>query len=308
MQSTSTKPSILSSIRTRIKWPNVDYAIALLPLIIWATALFGMNVLIITLVAIVTALAVDAIGSLVLKQPAVNNLSSALILALLVVCLLPPSAPLWIPALAAAIATIIKVLVNRTFNLGIISPTIASIMLVTLAFPTQMTVLNTAGNPALTPLGYLSLNELPEITTGTLFVGTHYGFIGEISILLIGIALIYLLIRKVFTWHIPLTFIGAATLFAYVLPHPDLDPHYYLPTAILSGTLIFGAVFLATDYSIAPKHPYGKIAFGIIAGLSTMLIRRYTSVEEGVFITLLILEVLSPVFDFLSKPKAFASK
>lgn len=306
MQAIKTKPSFLALIRARIKWPNVDYAIALLPLIIWATLLFGTQVLLITIISIATALLVEMLLSLIFKMPSVNNLSSALVLALLVVCLLPPNPPLWIPAATVGIASLIKIIVNRMFNLGIVSPTIASIMIMTLAFPTEMTVLNAQGVPALTPLGYLSLEILPEITTETLVFGLHYGFIGEISIFLIGLSLIYLLVRKVITWHIPATFIGAAVLFAYALPHPELNPHLYLPAAILSGTLIFGAVFLATDYSITPKHPIGKLAFGLIAGFSTMLIRRYTSIEEGVLITLLILGLLTPIFDYIFKPKQFA--
>jgi electron transport complex protein RnfD len=150
------------------------------------------------------------------------------------------------------------------------------------------------------------IKELPNYAQ--LLIGERGGSLGEVAALAIIFGGIILLIRKVITWHIPVTFIGTVFVFASVLhcinPNLYISPEFH----ILAGGLLLGAIFMATDMVTSPMASWGKIVFGIGCGLLTMLIRVWGSYPEGVSFAILIMNAFVPLINKGFKPKRFRKK
>lgn len=134
----------------------------------------------------------------------------------------------------------------------------------------------------------------------TLFLGNHGGCLGETCALALILGGIYLLIRKIITWHIPVAFISTVAFMSFVC---GKDPLYQ----ILSGGLLLGALFMATDYATSPSTKWGKIIFGIGCGLITILIRFWGSLPEGVSYSILIMNILTPYISKLTRQQPLGS-
>jgi electron transport complex protein RnfD len=145
--------------------------------------------------------------------------------------------------------------------------------------------------------------QLPDYAQSLL--GQHGGSLGEMSIIAILLGGIFMFFRKVITWHIPVSFLGTAFLFAGVMhlvnPGLYIPPHYHL----MFGGLLLGAVFMATDMATSPMNPWGQILFGIGCGALTMLIRLWGAYPEGVSFAILIMNAFVPLINKGFKPKRF---
>jgi electron transport complex protein RnfD len=144
----------------------------------------------------------------------------------------------------------------------------------------------------------------PEAATslGDLFLGLHGGAIGETCAVALLIGFIYLLVRRVISWHLPVVFIG--TVFAASFFLEGMDAVAAL-SAILSGGLLIGAIFMATDYVTSPATAWGKVLFGLGAGAITVLIRYYGVYPEGVSFAILLMNIVTPFIDSWTKHKVF---
>ena len=149
-----------------------------------------------------------------------------------------------------------------------------------------------------TPLADLSEGKLPSLID--LFLGNKSGAIGEVCVLALIIGLVYLLARKVITWHIPVSFVGTVFLVSFLMEGFDFMKALAL---ILSGGLLIGAIFMATDYVTSPTTGKGKLIFGIGAGLITFMIRYFGVYPEGVSFSILIMNILSPYIEKLCTAK-----
>jgi electron transport complex protein RnfD len=137
-----------------------------------------------------------------------------------------------------------------------------------------------------------------------LLLGTHGGAIGETCAIALLIGFVYLLVRGVVTWHIPVAFIGSVFVLS-LLVEGDVKVALAM---VLSGGLLLGAIFMATDYVTSPSTALGKIIFGLGAGLLTFLIRYYGSYPEGVSFAILLMNILNPYIDKLTAHKVFGGK
>jgi electron transport complex protein RnfD len=312
-------PHIASPVNARTLMGHV--LIALAPASVFGIVIFGIPALANILVAVATAVAAEALFRLITKQDnRIGDLSAA-VTGLLLALVIPPSTPLWITALGSAFAIVVAKEFFGGLGANVFNPALIGRAFLIMSFPVALTtwdrpssVLFAAdGITGPTPLGILKqggdiaavgadftalgLSPSPEYwpTLRTLFIGNHGGCIGETSILLILAGGVYLLITRTIDWRAPVSMIAGMVLTALAL---GLDPLF----ALLSGGLLFGAVFMVTDYVSAPVTATGKLIFGFGAGIITALIRKWGAYPEGVTYGILIMNAVTPFLNrFLPK-------
>jgi electron transport complex protein RnfD len=308
----------------------IHVIIALVPSTVFGVVLFGFSALVNILVSVASAVAAEALFRLATRQERRITDCSAAVSGLLLALILPPSTPWWMTALGAVFAVIVAKEFFGGLGANVFNPALIGRAFLIMSFPAEITTWKrplafgggsaasvtdaTDALSAATPLGILKLEGTvadvgadfagaglaasPDYwsTVRTLFFGNHGGCTGETSILLILAGAAYLLLTKTIDWRAPLTMTAAAFLASLVL---GMDPII----AVLSGGLLFGAVFMATDYTSAPITARGKLIFGAGAGLITVLIRAWGNYPEGVTYGILIMNACTPFLNRLLQKK-----
>lgn len=295
-----------------------DVILALLPAGLVSVYFNGAKVMLIILLSVFSAVLCEAFTQKALKKPVTIKDLSAVVTGILVAYNLPPTAPLWLPVIGSALAII---LVKQAFGgLGhnFMNPALAARAILLAAWPGRMTSfiipgINSAGSATMaadavssaTPLAILkgtetSMQELPSFFD--LFIGRIGGSIGEISTAALLLGAAYLLFRKVINWRIPFIYTGTVFVFVWLFDGQDLYNSLY---HILSGGLILGAFYMATDYASSPVTPSGQIIMGIGCGLITSIIRLYGGYPEGVSYAILLMNIATPLIDKFTIPKIY---
>ncbi len=295
----------------------LDVCIALLPALIFGIYIFGLRALTVTAIAVIFAMLSEFIWEKLMKKPVTVLDFSAVVTGLLIGMNMPVSVPLWIPAVGSVFAIIVVKQLFGGLGKNFVNPALAARVFL-FAWPAH---LNTFVSPdtqlspiaisvpdavaSATPLVALKNGILP--TSTSLFnaaLGYEGGCLGETSALLLTAGFIYLLVRRVITWHIPVSFIGTVFLLSYIFPQstPTLDFALY---EILSGGLFLGAIFMATDYVTSPITNKGRVIYGIGCGALTVFIRYFGGYNEGVSFAILIMNLLVWYLDRYTKPTRF---
>ena len=292
----------------------LDVIIALIPALIAATIFFGPMVLLLTAVTISAAVLFDWGFRLIVRRESSNIADlSVVVTALIMVLGVPSNTPLWLSVLAVCVAVVVVKNIAKRLLGGVgrsmFNPALIGHIVVTglavygASYPAPMSWLEPSNYlgvdtiASATPLQLLAEGGvLPSL--GELFLGIHGGTMGETSILALLLGAGYLMWRRVILPIIPLAYIGTTVLVVTLAGH---DPLIHL----LSGSFVFVAFFMATDYVTSPISQKGKIIFGIGCGLITALIRLYGGSTEGVTIALLAMNILVIFIDRLTLPKAF---
>jgi electron transport complex protein RnfD len=278
--------------------------VALLPVTVFGVVNFGIMALLNVAVSIAAAVVAEALFRRATKQEIRLKDCSAVVTGLLLALTLPPSIPLWMTALGAVFAIVVAKEFFGGLGANVFNPALAGRAFMLMSFPAQMTTwLNPAklafrpdGSTGATPLAYLKTGEINDALSGAsalvpsqfdLFLGFRGGCIGETSIFLVLIGGIYLLVTGTIDWRAPLGMLGSAALLSVCL---GLGP----VTTLLTGGLVFGAIFMATDYTSAPVTETGKLLFGIGAGIIVVLVRKFGSYPEGVMFSILIMNAVTP--------------
>ncbi len=317
----ASSPHFSSPVTSRRLMANV--LIALAPVTLFGIYLYGFPALLNIVVSVAAALASDA-GFRVLtgQKPRVNDLSAA-VTGLLLALVLPPSTPLWMTALGAMFAIIVAKEFFGGLGANVFNPALIGRAFLIMSFPAAITTWHkpvgfsaplTDAVTSATPLNIIKLGGTMTdvgqsfVAAGaaassdyqsvlqTLFIGTRAGCIGESSILLILLGALFLLVTKTIDWRAPLSMIVTAFIASWVL---GMDPVF----GILAGGLMFGAVFMATDYVTAPLTAKGKLIFGFGAGLITVLIRKWGGYPEGTSYGILIMNAATPFLNRLIQKK-----
>ncbi len=312
-------PHVHSNDSTQKIMYRVVYA--MVPLLAWSVFVFGLDALRVTLIAVVASLAFEyLIQKYLLKvKPTVTD-GSALITGILLSFNVPSNLPWWIIVIGALAAIGIAKLSFGGLGSNIFNPALVGRVFLLISFPVQMTSwpVNTQSGidavTAATPLGIMKegasmseiLNSLPSISD--MLIGNTGGSLGEVSVILILLGGLYMLWKKVITWHIPVAVIGTvaviASIFWLINPEVYINPVYQ----ILSGGLMLGAVFMATDMVTSPMTPKGQIIFGVGIGLITISIRMFGAYPEGISFAILIMNAFTPLINNYVKPKRFGGK
>lgn len=305
-----------------------DVIFAMMPAFVFSVYVFGMGALLVTLTAVASAIFFEYIITkyLLKREPTIMD-GSAIVTGMLMAFNVPSNLPWWLVVLGSFVAIGIGKmsfggLGNNPFN-----PALVGRVFLLISFPVQMTTWPVPFESRMTltdvvtgatPLGLIKdglkngeslanlMQELPKHMD--FLLGTQPGSLGEISGLLLVIGCIYLLIRKVITWHIPVIVIGTMFLFSGILwvsnPERFVDPLFQ----ILTGGALLGAIFMATDYVTSPMTIKGVLIYSIGIGIITILIRVFGAYPEGISFAILIMNAFVPLLNKYLKPSRFGEK
>ncbi len=276
----------------------LDVIIALMPAAVASVIIFGWRSLLVIGVCVAVCVFCEwGFEKICKKENTISDLS-AVVTGLLLAFNLPVSIPLWQAAFGSLVAIVVVKQLFGGIGQNFANPAITARIIMMTAFSGTMTswVFPDANSTA-TPLALFAKGEtdsLPSLMN--MFLGVRGGCLGETCILALLLGGIYLVIRRVITWHTPVAFIGTVALMSLFCGR---DVLYQL----MSGGLVLGAVFMATDYSSSPATKWGKIIAGIFCGLITVLIRFWGNFPEGVSFSILLMNILTPYIEKLTRAK-----
>ncbi len=272
----------------------LDVIIALAPATVFGVLIFGLSALTVIAVCVAASVLTEALFCYLAKKPLTTGDFSAVVTGLLLALNLPAGIPLYIALLGSVFAiAVVKLLFGGLGN-NLVNPAIAGRVFLLSAFTSAMTTFKEPFSDTIasaTPLsgGDYAFNQI--------FFGVCSGSIGETSVLLLLLGGAYLLYKKIITWHIPVCFIAVCFAVAFAFGQNPF-------TAVSSGGIMLGAIFMATDYVTSPTTKTGKMIFGAGCGIITMFIRLGASLPEGVSYSILIMNLLTPLIDrfIVTKP------
>ena len=279
---------------------------ALLPVIIWGVYLFGARVIAVITVSVASSLATETLLTLAIyKKPRISDLTSV-VSGIMLAMTLPAATPLWIPAAGGAVAMGIKQLSGGSGR-NFLNPALFARTVIMLAFGKMM--IYTApfvklpvfanvdpGLASETAMSSLNGGNYPTESVFELLYGRCAGNIGEVSALLIILGGLFLMLRKIISYKIPLPFLLTVLVLTYAFPKIDIDSSYSVYT-LLSGGVLFAAVFMATDHTTSPCTTLGQIIYGVGCGGLTVLLRYSGLFYDGAYPAVLIMNELSRPID-----------
>ena len=301
----------------------ITVMVALLPSLIWSIVTFGWRALTITAVSVFSCVLCEFLFQFIFKRPSTVLDFSAAVTGMLIALNLPVTIPLWLLPLAAFFAIIVVKQLFGGIGKNVVNPALAArVFLFSWTNHISGKAFSAPGSKVdtfrimlsgeeidaiatATPLGALKAGSLPETSIFDMFIGHIPGCIGEVSALLLLVGGLILLLRKVITWHIPVSFIATVYLVTLIFPAGNVNPFDFALYQILSGGLFIGAIFMATDYATSPVTGSGRVIFGVGCGLITVFIRYFGGYPEGVSFAILIMNLLVWYIDRFTKPVKF---
>ena len=282
----------------------LDVIIALLPAGIAGCVMFGWYSAALIVTTVLSAVVFEYLFRKITKRENSIGDLSAVVTGLLLAYNLPPKFPIWMAVIGSFIAIVIVKQCFGGIGQNFANPAITARIVLMVSFPTAMTAWLTAydGVSQATPLALMKSGMLaadsPTILGALIGNVDTIGCIGEVSRLLLIADGIYLMLRKVIVPIIPLCYLGTVGILTWII---GADPVMQL----LSGGLMIGAFFMATDYATSPTNPLGRVIFGVGCGLLTVVIRMWSNLPEGVSYSILIMNILTPLIERGSYPRPF---
>lgn len=282
-----------------------DVVIALLPILAFGVYHFGLDALKVIVIGVVTCVVCELLFELIAKKPITVFDYSAVVTGLILAINLPATVSWWMPVIGGAFAIIAVKMLFGGLGQNFMNPALAARCFLLISFTSRMNDFAVDGVSSATPLAVLKAGG--DVDLLTLFLGYHGGCIGEVSALAILIGGLYLIVKKVISVRIPLTYILSTLVFVFlinVISGNDVTVTYMVGQ-LLSGGLLIGAFFMATDYATSPITSKGQIIYGVILGLMTALFRVLGSTAEGVSYAIIIGNLLVPIIEKITIPKPF---
>lgn len=283
-----------------------DVILALVPASILGVYYYGTHAALLIGVTIVAAMIAEALVQMIRKQPVTLYDLSAVVTGLILALNLPPSVPLWIGVVGAVFAIVIVKQLFGGLGQNFMNPAMAARVFLVISYPKLMSVFlepMTHAVSGATPMALIKAGEmaaLPNMMDS--FIGKTAGTIGETSALALLAGGLYLIVRKVINWEIPVIYIGTTFVLTFLLGGMDVEFSLY---SLLSGGLFLGGFYMLTDYSSSPISKTGKIIYAFGAGLLTVIIRLYGGYPEGVMFSILLMNVCTPMIERYAAPKVF---
>jgi Na+-translocating ferredoxin:NAD+ oxidoreductase subunit D len=302
--------------------------IALMPALLTSLIYFGSGAAIVTATAVASCLLFEyLIQRFMLGKPVSITDGSALVTGLLLAFNLPSNIPVFIIIIGSFVSIAIAKMTFGGLGNNPFNPALVGRVFMLISFPVQMTSwpvpagFSTGYTDAVTgatPLAIVKeglkngeslsqlMDKIPE--TMNMFLGKMGGSMGEVSAIALLIGLVYLLFKKIITWHIPVSVIGSIAVFTTILwlvnPESNASPVFHL----LAGGVLLGAIFMATDYVTSPMNPKAMLIYGCGIGIITVLIRVWGAYPEGVSFAILIMNAFVPLMNTYIKPKRFGEE
>ena len=310
----SSSPHVHAPVTTRTIMRDV--LIALTPALLGSIYFFGLQALLVTLVSAAACVFFEWAYCRITKTNCKIYDLSAVVTGVLIAFVCPPTIPIWTILIGDFFAIILVKALFGGIGRNIVNPALAARAFL-FSYPVLMTHWTDPGLQNIlwipdavssaTPLASMHQGVLPEnVTVLDMFLGNIGGCIGETSALLLLIGFVYLLIRKVVHLRIPVAFIGTVAVLTFLFPMGN-DRLTWMLAQLLSGGLMLGAMFMATDYVTSPVTKLGQVCFGIGCGLITVIIRYFGGYPEGVSYAILIMNCCVVLFDRIGRPKKFGA-
>ena len=278
----------------------LDVLIALLPATVAGTVIFGLRSLLVVAVTVAACVVIEALFNLAAKKPIPVGDLSAAVTGLLLALNLPANIPLWQCVIGALFAMVVVKGLFGGLGANPVNPAITARVFMLVSFGTMAKAAFPVDSvSSATPLASEEATSLMD-----LFLGNHGGAIGETCAVALLLGGLYLLVRRVITWHVPVAFMGTVFVASFLAEGMDVTAAL---AAVLSGGLLIGAIFMATDYVTSPATPWGKIIFGLGAGLITFMIRELGIYPEGVSFAILFMNIITPYISSWTKRKVFGT-
>ena len=283
-----------------------DVIIALLPAVIAGTVIFGLRALLVIGVCVASCVLLEALFNIITKKEQTVGDLSAVVTGLLLALNLPAGIPIWQCVIGSVFAIVIVKCLFGGLGCNLVNPAIAARVFMIIAFGSMATqyypvIVDTVAGA--TPLEQIASGNTPDVME--LFLGIHGGAIGETCSLALLLGLVYLLARRVVSWHIPVSTVATVYVLSLFMEGFDFMNALAL---VFSGGLFIGAFFMATDYVTSPTTAAGKVIFGVGTGLLTFLIRYFGVYPEGVSFAILFMNILTPYIDSWTAHKVFGGK
>lgn len=306
----TTSPHIFNVDST--KGIMLDVIIALIPAVLAGAFIFGIRALLVVTVCALSAVVAEYITCRILKRNTTVTDLSACLTGILLGLNLPSNIPLWMAVIGSVVAIVVVKQLFGGLGKNFANPAITARIVLLVSFPTAMT---NYINPAFST-DFSSVNAITSATplvnseaytVKQLFLGLHSGSIGETCAILLIAGGIYLIVRKVISPVIPLSFVGTFAVLSFIFnltSNSVLNSGILTLKAVLSGGLLLGAIFMATDYVTTPRLNKARTVYGIGCGIFTFIIRYFGSLPEGVSYAILLMNIITPHLDniFISKP------
>lgn len=309
-----------------------DVILALIPVWIMGVVYFSYRALVVVLVSILSCVFFELLYTKITHKPSTIKDGSAIVTGLILGLNLPVTVPVYLPIIGAAFAILVVKMLYGGLGKNIVNPAAAARVFLFISYSKYMSTwvapVTASGENAsdlpifanvdvvstATPLTYLK--DATQITTLStnysimdMFVGSTGGCIGETCAILLILGGIFLLARKVITWHIPVSFIGTVALITFLFPkYTTVSRLDFMLYHLLSGGLLLGAIYMATDFATAPTTKLGRIIYGCGCGVLTVIIRYFGGYPEGVSFAILIMNFFSWYIDHHTIPKKFGGE
>ncbi|MBQ6874347.1 MAG: RnfABCDGE type electron transport complex subunit D [Clostridia bacterium] len=300
----------------------LDVIISLLPAAIVSVFYFGLHAFAVLATSIVSCVLFEYISRKIMKRSNTVGDLSAVVTGIILAFNLPSTLPLWMVVIGSFIAIVIVKQMFGGIGQNFVNPAITARIILMSSFPLAMSTWTqplvtrtgeavTTASPLASLAGItkeadmvLALENANLPSLKDMFLGLRPGSMGEVCAAALLIGFVYLLIRRVISPIIPLTFIGTVAVFMLIAGKGNLE---FVVYQLLSGGLLLGAIFMATDYTTSPINKKGKIIFGIGCGLITSVIRVFGLLPEGVSFSIILMNILVPHIENLTTPKPFGS-
>ena len=321
----SSSPHIRSNEDTRSIM--LDVIIAMIPALCMSIYVFGFQALVLTLISVASCVFWEWGYRKVMKKSCSVGDLSAVVTGMLLAFVCPVSLPWWVIVIGAFFSIVVVKQLYGGIGCNFLNPALAgravlvasyaSFMTTWLPIDQKLPIFGSASDivtgasdvtSGATPMALIkngAFNELPTIRE--MFLGTIGGSLGEVSALMLLLGGVYLIIRKVISWQIPVAYIGTVAVVSLLSAPAELGAVNYMLYSIFGGGLMLGAIFMATDYATSPVTKVGQLIFGIGCGLLTGFIRRFGSYPEGVCYSILIMNCCTWLLDKYIKPTIYGA-
>ena len=301
----------------------LDVIIAMCPALIWAIIYFGVEALLLTAVSVIGCVVFEGLYRKLMHKPQSIDDLSAVVTGMLLAFVCPPTLPYWMIIIGAFFAIVVVKQLYGGIGCNFLNPALAGRAALLASYATAMTTwavpmskLSAFGSNAdavtsSTPLAMMKNGDFATLTSTysvvDMFLGRVGGSLGEVSALMLLLGGVYLVIRKVISWHIPVAYIATVAILTLIAAPAGISGVDYMLYNVFGGGLMLGAIFMATDYATSPVTKPGQIIFGIGCGLLTCFIRRFGSYPEGVCYSILIMNCTTWLLDKYIRPTIYGA-
>lgn len=308
----STSPHVRSHTSTTTIMSDV--VIALLPASAWGVYTYGWDAFKVILLAILTCVGSEYLYQKLMKKPVTIHDMTAFLTGLLLALNLPSTVKWYIPVIGGLFAILVVKQVYGGVGQNFMNPALAARCFLLISFTGQMSTFALDGVTGATPLSVLKNGATNQSVSDVLaaggtslkdmFFGNIGGTIGEVSVIMLLIGGIYLLVKKVISWRIPVMYVLSVAVFALIFGGRGFDLQF-AAAQICGGGLMLGAIFMATDYVTSPITPLGQIVYGVMLGILTGIFRIYGGTAEGVSYAIIFGNLLVPMIEKITIPRPF---